>query len=213
MRISTHTLKLVYEADGSKDYLDGGLITSNSKKAIDGAQELVCAHAHYYATGRVPDNVMPQTADFLFKNPNTTGGHVKFTLEILRPGIWNASEYGFSKFLSQSYQAWEMGRLFDEPLVPRRQLSLRDQVSRNSPELTHENQLEQRSRLYRRVDRAISDLTKPIGISASSLQISWNGKTLATYKGRHSKFTEAEIAQAVLALKINPRIPGNFVPS
>jgi hypothetical protein len=211
--VSKHTLKLVFKAIGPDDYFDGGLVTSNSKQAIDGAQLLVCAHAHYFSTGRIPENVMPQTADFVFRNPSVHGGELKFTLEILRPGIWCSPHSDFSSFLNQSYRCWVAGRLFDEPPGARRQLDLRDLQSGNAPAMTQQLQLEQLSRLYSRIDRAIADLTRPIGLSASSLSLCWNGKLLGSHEGRHKRFTDQEITQAVAALNIRRRIPKNFKQS
>jgi hypothetical protein len=155
---------------------------------------------------------MPRTNDFIFRNPSVHGGELKFTLDVMRPGIWDDGELDFASFFTQSYRAWDAGVLFDEPPISRRQLSLRD-PSGNAPDLTQETRLDQINRLYRRIDRAIADLTKPIGISASSLTLLWNGKPLATHKSRHTKFTDEELAQAILALKIRPRIPQGFRPN
>jgi hypothetical protein len=112
-------------------------------------------------------------------------------LLITAPPIWDVAEarYGFDAFLAESYAAHRAGRPFAEPPYQRRQPSSAAQAG-SAPRFD-EDGLDadyardyERRRLLQRTQQAVSFISAPLGITASVLEVSIDGKRLDTMQAR-----------------------------
>jgi hypothetical protein len=178
-----HLLSLRY--DGLDAASHHGIGTAGSKQVIGGAQILLGAHAHYYIGGKVPDRVDDRGEGFKILDVGRRQGSIIFDIALLitAKAIWDVAEtqYGFDRFLTESYAAHRAGRPFEEPPYERRQ----EASGRNSPvpDLDYARDYERR-RLLQRTQQAVSFISAPLGITASVVEVSIDGDRLDTLRAR-----------------------------
>lgn len=182
-----HLLSLRY--DGLDAATHHGIGTAGSKQVISGAQILLGAHAHYYAGGKVPERVDDRGEGF--KILDTGHRHdsalaFDFALLITAQPIWDVAEerYGFDTFLTQSYAAHRAGRPFEEPPYERRQLGPPAHASSASGLDQDYARDYERRRLLQRTQQAVSFISAPLGITASVLEVSIDGKRIDSMQAR-----------------------------
>jgi hypothetical protein len=199
-----HLLSLRY--DGLRA-TEGELGTSVSKQVIQGAQIFLGAHAHYYLSGAVPDRINDRTTGFeITQASRAKGSHVAdFLINFVSNGAYDLAKFGFELFVLHSLMAWHNKELVSHPHLERIEPYFEVPHS-NRPFIDEEAERHgQRVRLYRRVGQAMAYMTAPIGSSASTMDLSFDGKPIQTYGRRF--YSEEEVVEAVLQLrdKLAPR--------
>ena len=178
-----HVLSLRY--DGLDAASHHGIGTAGSKQVIGGAQILLGAHAHYYSGGKVPERVDDRGAGFKILDVGRRQGSVIFDIALLITAtpIWDVAEthYGFDRFLAESYAAHRAGKLFKEP--PHRRREAGPGSNSALPDLDYAREHERR-RLLQRMQQAVSFISAPLGITASVVDVSIDGKHIDTMRAR-----------------------------
>ncbi len=178
-----HVLSLRY--DGLDAASHHGIGTAGSKQVIGGAQILLGAHAHYYSGGKVPERVDDRGAGFKILDVGRRQGSVIFDIALLitAKAIWDVAEthYGFERFLAESYAAHRAGKLFKEP--PHRRREAGPGSNSALPDLDYAREHERR-RLLQRMQQAVSFISAPLGITASVVDVSIDGKHIDTMRAR-----------------------------
>lgn len=179
-----HLLSLRY--DGLDAATHHGIGTAGSKQVISGAQILLGAHAHYYAGGKVPERVDDRAEGFkILDTGRRQEGALVFDIALLMTAqpIWDVADtrYGFDTFLAESYAAHRAGRPFEEPPYERRQSAAAGNAP--LPDLAYARDYERR-RLLQRTQQAVSFISAPLGITASEVEVSIDGKRLDTMRAR-----------------------------
>lgn len=181
--MTKHILSLRY--DGLDAASHHGIGTAGSKQVIGGAQILLGAHAHYYSGGKVPERVDDRGEGFKILDVGRRQGSVIFDIALLitAKAIWDVADthYGFERFLAESYTAHRAGKLFKQPPHQRREAG----PGSNSPlpDLDYAREHERR-RLLQRMQQAVSLISAPLGITASVLEVSIDGKRIDTIRAR-----------------------------
>jgi hypothetical protein len=125
---------------------------------------LLGAHAHYYTGGKVPDRVDDRGEGFKILDVGRRQGSLIFDIALLLTGkpIWDVAEtqYGFDRFLAESYAAHRARRLFEEPPYERRQAAPAGHSP--LPDLDYAREYERR-RLLQRTQQAVSFISAPLG--------------------------------------------------
>lgn len=178
-----HILSLRY--DGLDAATHHGIGTAGSKQVIGGAQVLLGAHAHYYAGGKVPDRVDDRGDGFKILDVGRQQGSVVFDIALLitAKAIWDVAEtqYGFDRFLAESYAAHRSAKLFKEPPYERR--DARSTANSPLPDLDYAREYERR-RLLQRTQQAVGFISAPLGITASVVEVSIDGYRIDTLHAR-----------------------------
>ncbi len=181
-----HLLSLRY--DGLDAAKHQGIGTAGSKQVIGGAQILLGAHAHYYAGGKVPERVDDRGEGFKILDVGRRQGSIIFDIALMLSAnaIWDVAnaEYGFDRFLADSYAAYRSGRPFQRPPYELRQLSV-DVPGSKSPlhDLNYAREYERR-RLLQRTQQAVSFISAPLGITASEVEVSIDGNRVDVMRAR-----------------------------
>ena len=112
-------------------------------------------------------------------------GSVIFDIALLitAKAIWDVAEthYGFERFLAESYAAHRAGKLFKEP--PHRRREAGPGSNSALPDLDYAREHERR-RLLQRMQQAVSFISAPLGITASVVDVSIDGKHIDTMRAR-----------------------------
>ena len=181
--MTKHILSLRY--DGLDAATHHGIGTAGSKQVIGGAQILLGAHAHYYSGGKVPDRVDDRGEGFKISRRRTPPGlsHLRH-----RAADHGAGDLGRRRHALRIravpggiYTAHRAGKLFKEPPHRRREVG----PGNNSPlpDLDYAREHERR-RLLQRMQQAVSFISAPLGITASVLEVSIDGKRIDTIRAR-----------------------------
>jgi hypothetical protein len=176
------------------------LATSASKQAVEGAQMLLGAHAHYYLTGRVPQRIYDKGPGYEITDLARRAGswEADFSVNLFSEGVWDAGKYAFPSLIYDSYRAWVYGRVYDDPPFERRQPYLGAHGGANEPSFDPvATRRQQQERLSRRVGRAIAHMTAGIGTSASMLEMTIDDHTFAVIECRVPLWSEDEVAEGV----------------
>jgi hypothetical protein len=197
--MTRHVLNLRY--DGLRA-TRGELRTGVSKQVIQGAQMFLGAHGHYFLTGHVPDRIGDKAPGFEIMDLARERGswEAEFAIDLQASGVWEQIKFGFGVFVYQSYRAWAEGMLFEEPPFERREPVLTAAAGANAPvfESLSVRQFHQ-ERLASRIGQAVVLMTAPLGTSASTLEMSLDGRLFAVWDRRY--FTEDEITDAVMQFR------------
>ena len=181
--MTKHILSLRY--DGLDAATHHGIGTAGSKQVIGGAQILLGAHAHYYTGGKVPERVDDRGEGFKILDIGRRQGSLIFDIALLLTGkpIWDVAEtqYGFDRFLAESYAAHRARRLFEEPPYERRQAAPAGHSP--LPDLDYAREYERR-RLLQRTQQAVSFISAPLGITASMVEVSIDGHRVDSIRAR-----------------------------
>ncbi|MTD93596.1 hypothetical protein GIW81_04515 [Hyphomicrobium sp. xq] len=187
--MTKHILSLRY--DGLDAASHHGIGTAGSKQVIGGAQILLGAHAHYFTGGKVPERVDDRGEGFKILDVGRRQGSIIFDIALLitAKAIWDVDEthYGFDRFLAESYAAHRAAKLFKEPPYERRQAA----PAGNSPlpDLDYAREYERR-RLLQRTQQAVSFISAPLGITASVVEVSIDGRRVDTMHARQPGTTD-----------------------
>jgi hypothetical protein len=97
--------------------------------------------------------------------------------------MWDVAEthYGFDRFLAESYAAHRAGRLFNEP--PHQRRAGAPAGNAPLPDLEYAREYERR-RLLQRTQQAVGFISAPLGITASVVEVSIDGKRIDTMRAR-----------------------------
>jgi hypothetical protein len=181
--MTKHILSLRY--DGLDAATHHGIGTAGSKQVIGGAQILLGAHAHYYTGGKVPERVDDRGEGFKILDVGRREGSLIFDIALLLTGqaIWYVTEaqYGFDRFLADSYAAHRAGRPFEEPPYERRASVATGKAPLADLDYAREHE---RRRLLQRTQQAVSFISAPLGITAASLEVSIDGKRVDSMQAR-----------------------------
>lgn len=184
--MNKHILSLRY--DGLDAATNHGIGTAGSKQVIGGAQILLGAHAHYFAGGKVPERVDDRGDGFKILDIGRRDGSVIFDIALLMAAepIWDVGQsgYGFTHFLAESYAACRAGRLFEEPPYERRQVGRAGAANNPATVDAGYAQDYERRRLLQRTQQAVSFISAPLGITASTLEVSIDGTRIDSMRAR-----------------------------
>ncbi len=187
--MTKHILSLRY--DGLDAATHHGIGTAGSKQVIGGAQILLGAHAHYFTGGKVPERVDDRGEGFKILDVGRRQGSIIFDIALLitAKAIWDIDEthYGFDRFLAESYAAHRAGKLFKEPPYERRQAAPAGYSP--LPDLDYAREYERR-RLLQRTQQAVSFISAPLGITASVVEVSIDGRRVDTMHARRPGTTD-----------------------
>lgn len=185
MWMERHVLTLRYDGLDAAYY--GGIGTSGSKQVVAGAQMLLGAHAHYYLSGFIPERINDNAPGFVIRDLGRKRGSLiaEFLVVLMTPAVWDAAKFSFSAFVLDSYAAAKDGRLFDDPPFDRLQASLATYDGGNEPvfDLAGAREAQQR-RLYHRVRQSRAQISAPIRVTASTVELSLDGFHLDTITRR-----------------------------
>ena len=191
-----HVLTLRYDGLDASYY--GGIGTSGSKQVIAGAQTLLGAHAHYYLSGAIPERINDNAPGFVIRDLGRKRGSLiaEFLVVLMTPAVWDADRYSYSTFVLNSYAAAKDGRLFDDPPFDRLQPSLGTFDGGNEPvfDLAGAREVQQR-RLYHRVRQSRVQISAPMRVTASVVELSLDGYHLDTITRR--AHTDEDINEAL----------------
>lgn len=181
-----HILSLRY--DGLDAATHNGIGTAGSKQVIVGAQMFLGAHAHYYLDGTVPDRINDRAAGFAIRDIGRRQGSLimEFAMGLLGSAVWDVANaiYGFDRMALESYKAFKARRVFEDPPYEWRQRSLQG-PGMNEPVFDSALAREyQRRRLFQRTKQSVAYMTAPIGVTASFVELSINGRHFDTLNGR-----------------------------
>lgn len=179
-----HLLSLRY--DGLDAATHHGIGTAGSKQVISGAQMLLGAHAHYYGGGKVPERVDDRGEGFKILDTGRRQENAlvfDIALLITAQPIWDVAgtSYGFDAFLAESYAAHRAGRPFEEPPYERRQVAPTGTQQPHDADYARDYE---RRRLLQRTQQAVSFMSAPLGITASTLEVSIDGMRIDTMQAR-----------------------------
>ena len=149
----------------------------------------------------------PDAEDYLqrmLSNDVTAGELVPALLLTAKP-FWDVSEtqYGFDRFLAESYAAHRARRLFEEPPYERRQAAPAGNVP--LPDLDYAREHERR-RLLQRTQQAVSFISAPLGITAATLEVSIDGHRVDSMRARQPGGSEKSAEQFVGKLYQNVKV-------
>jgi hypothetical protein len=202
-----HVLTLRYDGLDASYY--GGIGTSGSKQVIAGAQMLLGAHAHYYLSGAIPDRINDNAPGFVIRDLGRKRGSLiaEFLVVLMTPAVWDAARYSFSTFVLDSYAAAKDGRLFDDPPFDRLQPSLGTFDGDNEPvfDLAAAREIQQR-RLYHRVRQSRAQISAPVRVTASVVELALDGYHLDTITRR--AHTDEDINEALRLFREQAGIAG-----
>ena len=197
--MTRHVLNLRY--DGLRA-TRGELRTGVSKQVVQGAQMFLGAHGHYFLTGQVPDRIADKAPGFEIVDLARERGswEAEFAIDLQANGIWEQMKFGFGLFLYQSYRAWAEGLPFEEPAMQRREPAFAAEDGAGRPAFAHLSAHQyQQERLASRIGQAVVLMTAPLGTSASTLEMSLDGRLFAVWDRRY--FTEDDITDAVMLFR------------
>ncbi len=197
--MTRHVLNLRY--DGLRA-TRGELRTGVSKQVVQGAQMFLGAHGHYFLSGHVPDRISDKAPGFEIMDLARERGswEAEFAIDLQANGVWEHVKFGFGVFLYQSYRAWAEGLAFEEPPMQRRKPAFAAVGGANETDLESLSVRHvQQERLASRVGQAMVLMTAPLGTSASTLEISLDGRLFAVWDRRY--FTEDDITDAVMLFR------------
>jgi hypothetical protein len=191
-----HVLTLRYDGLDASYY--GGIGTSGSKQVVAGAQMFLGAHAHYYLSGAIPERINDNAPGFVVRDLSRKRGSLiaEFLVVLLGPAIWNAATYSYVAFVRDSYAAVKHGRLFDDPPFDHLQPSLATFDGGNHPlfDLAAAREMQQR-RLYQRVRQSRTQISAPIRVTATVVELSMDGYHLDTIT--HRAHTDEDINEGL----------------
>lgn len=191
-----HVLTLRYHGLDASYY--GGIGTSGSKQVVAGAQMLLGAHAHYYLSGAIPERINDNAPGFVIRDLGRKRGSLiaEFLVVLLAPAMWDAARYSYVAFVRDSYAAAKHGRLFDDPPFDHLQPSLATFDGGNHPlfDLVAAREMQQR-RLYQRVRQSRTQISAPVSVTASGVELSIDGYHLDTIS--HRAHTDEDINEGL----------------
>lgn len=174
------------------------LATSASKRVVEGAQVFLGAHAHYYLTGVVPQRINDKAPGYEITDVVRNAGswEANFVIDILAEDERDADKYAFPVLIHDSYRAWAQGRVYEDPLALYRDPYFGTCSVPVERQYDPERRLQQ-EHLYRRVGRAVANMTVGIGTSASVLEMSIDGHMFASIDQRVPLVSEEEVTEGI----------------
>jgi hypothetical protein len=195
--VARHILKLRYDGLLASRH---ELATSASKQAIQGGQEFLGAHAHYYLTGTIPDRIYDKGSAYEITDLGHHPGswEAELAINLFGEGIWDVLKFGFAGLVYDSYRAWAGGYVFEDPPFERRDPYFGSYGGANEPLVDPEPARRlQQLRLYRRVGRSVAHMTAGMGTSASVLELSIDGHMFAIIDHRVPLWSDDEVTEGV----------------
>lgn len=195
--VARHILKLRYDGLLASRH---ELATSASKQAIQGGQEFLGAHAHYYLTGTIPDRIYDKGPAYEITDLGHRPGswEAELAINIFAEGIWDVLKFGFAVLVYDSYRAWAGGYVFEDPLFARRAPHFGGHGAADEPLVDPESARRlQQLRLYRRVGRSVAHMTAGMGTSASVLELSIDEHMFAIIDRRVPLWSDDEVSEGV----------------
>jgi hypothetical protein len=182
--MESHLLSLRY--DGLDAGVFNGIGTAGSKQVIAGAQVLLGAHGHFFTEGAVPDRILDRTTQFVIRDMGRRRGSwiADISISIIGAALWDMTKFNFTNFVYESYSAAKEGRLFEEPPYERRRRQLGTR-GESDPIFDWRMTFEyERRRLFMRTKHAVTLLSAPLGITASTVEIAMDGYHFDTLMAR-----------------------------